>query len=151
MSSCGFVASCGRPAQHRGQHGGWRTHVRVVASNPVIREWRDVLLYGLERDPQALLGFLLVAVGQDLCGDPELLRRELVAEHAAPFTDHGVRRHHADLRPPAAVLSTVLSGPAAGRDETAGGHSRSVSLGSPDSSASWYGALSGSSGQHDGT
>lgn len=39
--SCGYVAACGRPAEHRGHHGGWRVPGDpVVAADPVERDHR---------------------------------------------------------------------------------------------------------------
>jgi len=29
-SPCGFQSFCGRPTQHRGHHGGWRTGVQII-------------------------------------------------------------------------------------------------------------------------
>ena len=55
MTDCGFVASCGRPATHRGAHGGWRTNVHAVAPNPVVRPGRyGTPELGRELPPQAL-------------------------------------------------------------------------------------------------
>ena len=36
--TCGVRAYCGRPAGHRGHHGGWRSGVAVIATDPTIRE-----------------------------------------------------------------------------------------------------------------
>jgi DNA-binding NarL/FixJ family response regulator len=30
---CGFRAFCGRPADHRGHHGGWRSKIRAVTTS----------------------------------------------------------------------------------------------------------------------
>jgi DNA-binding CsgD family transcriptional regulator len=39
MTLCNQVAACGRPADHRGHHGGWRpVGPRAVAPDPVPRD-----------------------------------------------------------------------------------------------------------------
>jgi len=50
--ACGFVAFCGRPHRHHGQHGGWRT--RVVAEYPVFRFHDERVRLGSELTPRDL-------------------------------------------------------------------------------------------------
>lgn len=50
--TCGFVSYCGRPERHRGHHGGWRTGIRAVAAQPVVR---------LHDDPSIRVGTELTA------------------------------------------------------------------------------------------
>ena len=65
---CGFRASCGRPAGHRGQHGGWRTGV-VSAQPPEpgtlvgrelapmhLRVVVEMLLHGDQAEAAACIG-----------------------------------------------------------------------------------------------
>ena len=73
MTDCGFAAYCGRPAKHRGHHGGWRTHVHAVAPIPVVRDSQiggvgqeipaqslrvlaETLTHGSEKEAAACLG-----------------------------------------------------------------------------------------------
>jgi len=52
--NCGFQAFCGRPAHHRGHHGGWRTRVAAVAKQPVVYRDDDGVKLGTELGPQEL-------------------------------------------------------------------------------------------------
>lgn len=52
-AACGFESRCGRPAAHRGHHGGWRTGVTLTAPRPTIREGFRAI--GSELTPRDLL------------------------------------------------------------------------------------------------